>query len=166
MGPRICTREENTYRSILIHTNPYSFLGSCLKTGGWDENRDGNEEGWRRDRANDDDDDGLEIMIYRMVQNNSCIFEFSWPLLSTNLGIPMNSHQPWWNIPVRTKQGTYWVKLCLKSNFALVLALYRCANDIPKVVPYRDTGSVEPGSRPFYGSVSGSQSQFLGIDHA
>ena len=35
-----------------------------------------------------------------------------------------------------------------------------------KVVPYRDTGSVEPGSRPFYGSVSGSQSQFLGIDHA
>ena len=35
-----------------------------------------------------------------------------------------------------------------------------------KVVPYRDTGSVEPGSRPFFGSVSGSQSQFLGIDNA
>ena len=27
----------------------------------------------------------------------------------------------------------------------------------------RDTGSVEPGSRPIFGSVSGSENQFLGI---
>ena len=32
-----------------------------------------------------------------------------------------------------------------------------------KVVLYRDTGSVEPGSRPFFGSVSGSEIQILGI---
>ena len=30
-----------------------------------------------------------------------------------------------------------------------------------KVVLYRDTGSVEPGSGPFFGSVSGSENHFL-----
>ena len=35
-----------------------------------------------------------------------------------------------------------------------------------KVVLYRDTGSVKPGSRPFFGSVSGWESQFLVIDNA
>ena len=94
-------------RSIFLlgkrtETHSFTWIGRPhrdeTKTGGWDENRDGNEEGWRRDRANDDD----EMMIYRMVQNNSRVFEFSWPLLSTNLGIPMHSHQPWWNIPVQT----------------------------------------------------------------
>ena len=28
---------------------------------------------------------------------------------------------------------------------------------------YQDTGSVEPGSRPLFGSVSGSENQFWGI---
>ena len=32
-----------------------------------------------------------------------------------------------------------------------------------KVALYRDTGSVEPGSRPFFGSVSGSEIQILDI---
>ena len=35
-----------------------------------------------------------------------------------------------------------------------------------KVVLYRDTGSVEPGSGPIFGSVSGSENQFLGIAYA
>ena len=35
-----------------------------------------------------------------------------------------------------------------------------------KVVLYRDTGSAEPGSGPIFGSVSGLESQFLGIARA
>ena len=31
---------------------------------------------------------------------------------------------------------------------------------------YRDTGSAEPGSGPIFGSVSGSENQFLGITYA
>ena len=35
-----------------------------------------------------------------------------------------------------------------------------------KVVLYRDTGSVDPGSGPIFGSVSGSEIQILGIAYA
>ena len=35
-----------------------------------------------------------------------------------------------------------------------------------KVVLYRDTGSVDPGSGPIFGSVSGSEIHILGIAYA
>ena len=35
-----------------------------------------------------------------------------------------------------------------------------------KVVQYPDTGSIEPGSGPIFGSVSGSDSKFWGIAYA
>ena len=35
-----------------------------------------------------------------------------------------------------------------------------------KVVRYRDTGSVDPGSGLIFGSVSGSEIQILGIAYA
>ena len=44
------------------------------------------------------------------------------------------------------------------------LSLYHSATD--KVVLYRDTGSVYPGSGPIIGSVSGSEIHILGIAHA
>ena len=34
---------------------------------------------------------------------------------------------------------------------------------VDEVVLYRDTGSVDPGSGPIFGSVSGSEIQILGI---
>ena len=37
---------------------------------------------------------------------------------------------------------------------------------VAKVVLYRDTGSIDPGSGPIFGSVSGSEIHILGIAHA
>ena len=37
---------------------------------------------------------------------------------------------------------------------------------VNKVVLYRDTGSVHPGSGPIFGSVSGSEIHILGIAYA
>ena len=39
-------------------------------------------------------------------------------------------------------------------------------NNITKVVLYRDTGSVDPGSEPIFGSLSGSEIHILGITYA
>ena len=39
-------------------------------------------------------------------------------------------------------------------------------NNITKVVLYRETGSVDPGSGPIFGSVSGSEIHILGIAYA
>ena len=40
------------------------------------------------------------------------------------------------------------------------------ASQVGKVVLYRDTGSVDPGSGPIFGSVSGSEIHILGIAYA
>ena len=38
-----------------------------------------------------------------------------------------------------------------------------CQVEVGRVRTYRDTGLVEPGSEPIFGSVSGSENQIFGI---
>ena len=53
-------------------------------------------------------------------------------------------------------------RLASSNDYIFVFMVYTFI----KVVLYRDTGSVDPGSGPIFGSVSGSEIHILGIAYA
>ena len=72
-----------------------------------------------------------------------------------------------WPIAIENGQIMNRVKVRCLVNMSMLLSHLTVigVNSIGKAGRYRDTVSVEPGSKPFYGSVSVSETHFFGIFH-